>query len=91
MANRQLVMLNCKVSHKTPLVRVKPDFTHLSVTGMGQGDSVWLCFMEGSIETPIEMKSGLTPFPNAQAKQFYIKKIAGPDSGSTSVEVLRGS
>lgn len=93
MANRQLVMLNCKTSHTTPLVRVKPDFTHLSITGVGLGDLVWL-HLEGNLPTKIsiEMESGLTPFPHAyKASKFQLEKIAGPDSEATTIEVLRGS
>ncbi len=89
MANRQLVMLNCKASHKTPLVRVKADMTHISVAGVGQGDEVWLQ-IEGV--SPIKMQSGLTPFPHdKQARQFLIEKIAGSNPEPTTIEVLRGS
>jgi hypothetical protein len=94
MAYRQLVMLNCKTSHETPLVRVKPDFTHISVTGVGPGDSVWFCYNKDNPKTIlIEIEPGLTPFSElfGDYKNFYIKKIAGPESGPTTVEVLRGS
>lgn len=93
MANRQLVMLNCKTSHKTPLVLVKPEFTHVSITEVGLGDLVWL-HLDGNLPTKvsIEMESGLTPFPHEyKATRFQLEKIAGPNSGPTTIEVLRGA
>lgn len=92
MANRQLVMLNCKTSHKTPLVRVKPDFTYISVTGLGQGDQVWLKIKKNSYtDFSLSLESGLNPFPiELRDEQFQIEKIAGPNSGPTTIEVLRG-
>jgi len=88
MINRQLVLLACVDSHESPAIRVKPDFSFVSVSGLGEGDEVWLC--RG--DQKVALSTGLTPFPNHSIVDlFTIRKVAGSLPSPTTVEILRGS
>lgn len=91
MANRQLILLECVTSHKSPIVRVKPDFSYVHVTNLGEGDEVWLEGANGA-QHQKQLQAGLTPFPHtADLTHFVIRKQAGTKPAPTNVEVLRGS
>lgn len=91
MANRQLVMLACVDSHRTPLVKVKHDFSHLNVTGLGEGDEVWFEGVNGA-QHRVRLSAGLTPFPKIVGlTHFLIEKVSGSAPLATNIEVLRGS
>lgn len=86
--HRQLALLACVDSHESPAIRVKSDFSGVSVVGVGEGDEVWLCSSGHKTRLP----DGLSSFPHQDGiKQFTIQKVAGSKPLPTTVEILRGS
>lgn len=89
MAHRQVALLGCVGDHTTPLMRVKEDFSSVLVTGLGEGDEVWL--EPESSSSASKLLPGLTPFPLLTAVRFSIRKVAGISPRPTSVEIIRGN
>lgn len=85
--HRQLVLLACIDSHQSPAIRVKADFSDVFVSGVGEGDEVWLC----SDDLQIKLEVGLTPFPSAaHGTRVQFRKVAGSRPLPTTIEILRG-
>lgn len=87
MANhRQLVLLACIESHQSPAIRVKPDFSKISVTGLGSGDVLLLC----NADLQIELPDGDSPFPkDLLGRVVTFRKLAGSQPNPTTVEIIR--
>lgn len=84
-------MLACTDSHESPLVRVKHDFREICVTGLGEGDEVWLDSRSGASHS-IRLQAGVNPFPKIDGlTHFVIRKESSMSKTPTTVEVLRGA